>query len=123
MSRLPEGFAALEPFVDRWAVEGAADRALLRGTSSDDERSAFFSLAQPLLGTALDRLDATPLANLDAAEQRLMNLMLSLAHVSLAVEIQASDEARHARMRERMVITRAPANNGRAIAPVEAIER
>jgi hypothetical protein len=110
MSVLPEGFAALEPFVDRWAVEGAANRAQLRGTSSDDERSAFFAAAQPLLGAALDRLDATPLAGFDAAEQQLMNLMLSLAHVSLAVEIQAGDEARHARMRERMVITRAPAD-------------
>lgn len=110
MKRLPDGFAALEPFVQQWAVEGAANRALLRGRSSDAERSAFFAAAQPLLGTALDRLDTTSLAGFDAAEQRLMNLMLSLAHVSLAVEIQAGEEARHARMRERMVITRAPAD-------------
>jgi hypothetical protein len=110
MSRLPEGFAALEPFVDRWAVDGTAARALLRGTTDEAERSAFFAAAQPLLATALDRLDATPLAGFDAAEQRLMNLVLSVAHVSLAVEIQAADETRHARMRDRMVITCAPAD-------------
>jgi hypothetical protein len=110
MSRLPEGFAALEPFVDLWAIEGTAARAFLRGTAGEVERSAFFAAAQPLLGAALDRLDATPLAGFDAAEHRLMNLMLSAAHVSLADEIQASDEARHARMRERMVITRASAD-------------
>lgn len=110
MSHLPPGFAALDPFVERWAVEGAAKRAALRGASSDDERSAFFAVGQPLLTMALDQLDAKPLADFDAAERRLMTLMLSLAHVSQAMEIQAGDEAKHTPMRARMVITRAPAD-------------
>jgi hypothetical protein len=110
MSRLPAGFEALEPFVDSWAVAGAANRARLRTTSSDAERRAFFAVGQPLLAAALDHLDTRPLAALDDADARLMNLTLSLAHVSLAVEIQGDAEARHAVLRDKMVITRAPAD-------------
>lgn len=111
MSSLPAGFAALEPFVDHWAVEGTANRARLRTTASDDARHAFFAAGQPLLAEALDYLDTKALSAFDEADQRLMNLALSLAHVSFAVEIQGDAEGRHAPLREKMVITRAPANS------------
>ncbi|UVO52644.1 hypothetical protein [Sphingomonas sp. SUN039] len=111
MILLPAGFEALKPFVERWAVEGSANRAALRGASSEDDRAAFFATGAPLAAAALDRLDARPLADHDAAEQRLMNLMLSLAHVSLAVDVQRDDEARHTPLRDAMVLTRAPADS------------
>jgi hypothetical protein len=110
MSLLPTGFAALEPFVSLWAVAGSANRAALRGTSSLDARAAFFDAASPLLTAALDHLDRKPLAAHDPGEQRLMNLMLSLAHVALAVEVQAEDEARHRASRDAMIITLSPAD-------------
>jgi hypothetical protein len=110
---LPDGFAALEPFVARWAVEGSSRRASLRTASTAEEREAFFAAASPLLDTALDHLDQRPLYDLDAAERRLMNLMLSLAHVAMAVEIQGPDEAKSAPWRDRMQITRAPADHAR----------
>ena len=107
---LPAGFEALEPFVALWAVEGAANRAQRRLVSSDAEREAFFNAAKDLAPAGLDYLDRKPLAQLDAKEQRLMNLLLSLCHVAMAVEILGDDESRHAQGRQHMKITRASAD-------------
>lgn len=106
---LPAGFAALEPFVARWSVAGSAARAALRGETGAPERAAFHAAALPLLPAALDYLDAKGLAGLDAADERLMNLTLSLAHAALAVEQQQDAEECHARDRAHMRITRTPA--------------
>lgn len=108
--RLPEEFSSLEPFVDRWAVSGSANRACLRDESDAAGREGFYAAALPLLGPALERLDRTSLAKLSAQERTLLDLMLSLAHVSLAVEIQRDDEPRHAIERQAMRITRTPAD-------------
>ncbi len=111
MSTLPAGFEALTPFVEIWAVDGTADRAALRGSSTADQRQAFYDAMAPLLEKALDHLDATPLGEHDAAQQSLMNLTLSFAHVALAIEVQGPDEATHTLNRDAMVMTRAPADN------------
>jgi hypothetical protein len=108
--RLPEGFAALEPFVDVWAVGSSAARDQLRGSSTAAERQAFYGAAQPLAPAALEYLDRKPLDRLDDTETRLMNLMLSLCHVAPAVEAHGDDEPRHAKMRAFMPITRTPAD-------------
>lgn len=102
---LPQGFEALEPFVATWAIFGLAERDAMRGASTPDQRRAFYAAAADLLDPALDYLDAKPLASLAGPDQRLMNLMLSLAHVSLAEEVQHEDEARHARLRSFLPFT------------------
>jgi hypothetical protein len=107
---LPAGFEALEPFVSTWALGDAAARARARLDSSESQRVAFFEAVRDLVAPALDHLDAKPLAALDAAEQRLMALLLSFAHVALAVEVQGGDEARHAVDARCLTITRAPAD-------------
>lgn len=112
MIALPAGFAALEPFADYWAIAGSADRAQLRAASSPADRAAFFGVAKDLLAPALDYLDRKPLPEFDARETRLMNMMLSLAHIMLAVEVQGDDEAKHAMMRQHMRITKTPADAG-----------
>lgn len=109
-SELPAGFEALEPFVDAWAVAGAANRARLRTMSSEVDRAAFYNAARDLVAPALAHLDRKPLDGLDDREKRLMNLLLSLCHVALAVEAQGPDEVRHGRMRAHMKITRATAD-------------
>jgi hypothetical protein len=109
---LPADFVVLEPFVERWALATTADRAARRTATTPDEREAFFAAAGPLLDRALDHLDAIPLGAFSPEEQRLMNLMLSLAHVALAVEIQGSDEAKSAPWRDRMRIERSTADQG-----------
>ncbi len=106
---LPEGFTALEAFVEKWSVPGTAARAARRGESTQAEREAFYAAARDLLTPALAQLDSKPLPALDAAEKRLLDMMLSLAHVALAVEGLGDDEPRHATMREHMRITRSPA--------------
>lgn len=104
---LPDGFEALEPFVESWAIGGADARARRRRESSEPERVAFFDIAKDLVADALTHLDRKPLGDLDADEQRLMDLMLSFAHVALAVEIQLDDEPRHAELSRHLPITRA----------------
>ena len=107
---LPAGFASLEPFADHWAIAGTAARAARRSASRAEEREAFFAAAAPLLDAALDYLDMRSLGTFTPAEQRLMDLMLMLAHVALAVEIQGPDEAASAPWRERMRIDRSAAD-------------
>lgn len=103
---LPAGFEALEPFADRFAISGTANRAQLRGDCTREEREAFYTAAKDLIDPALDMLDRKDLGNFDAAEQRLMNLTLSYAHIALAVEVQGPDEEKHAKLREHMKIVR-----------------
>lgn len=109
---LPSGFAGLEPFAERWALGTTAERAARRSASTHEEREAFFAAASPLLDAALGHLDAHALNEFSPADQRLMNLMLSLAHVALAVEIQGPDEAKSAPWRDRMRIDRSTADQG-----------
>jgi len=110
-SRLPPGFEQLAPFVDAWSLASAAHRAQRRLESSEAERAAFYDAAKDLLPAALAHLDQKPLAQFDAHETQLMNLMLSFAHVALAVEVQADDEAKHAQARKHLRITRASADS------------
>lgn len=109
---LPQGFAALEPFVVPWARTTSAERAMLRTASSPAEREAFFAAAAPRMAAALDHLDGRPLDAMGAEDRRLMNLMLSLAHVALAVEVMGPDEAKSAPWRDRMRIVRSAADAG-----------
>lgn len=107
---LPAGFAALEPFADRFALSGTANRAALRGEASAAEREAYYAAAKDLIEPALDLLDSKPLDALSAEEQRLMDMVLAFAHIALAVEVQGPDEEKHAQLRHFMRITHSPAD-------------
>ena len=109
-STLPPGFEVLQPFVESWAVAGAANRAHRRLTSSEPERMAFYETAKCLLAAALDHLDNKPVGQFDDREEQLMNLMLSFGHVSLAVEVQGDNEVNHACGRRHLKITKASAD-------------
>lgn len=104
--RLPPGFDALTPFVAMWTVGTTAERAQLRTDCTAEQRRAFYDTAAPLLEPALAYLDARPLPDLDPADKRLLNLMLSLMHVQMAVEIHREMEPQHAAARATMTITR-----------------
>ena len=107
---LPPGFEALEPFAIRWAGATAADRANLRSAFSNAERDAFHTACAPLLVDGLRRLDQTALGEQDESERRLMHLLLTFAHVSLAVEVQGDAEDNHRQLRASMRIICAPAD-------------
>ena len=110
MSLLPPGFAALEPFVDQWSIAGADNRRLARIASTQDERAAFHAAAGPLLQEMIEFLDARPLRAMDAAETRLMSLLLAFAHVSIAVERQRENEPAQAARLSKFTVTRAMAD-------------
>jgi len=107
---LPASYAALEPFVRYWALPTSAARSIARSRSTAAERRAFYDAALPVAAEALAALDARPLAELGSAERRLLDLLLSFAHVSLAVEVHGSNEEWHSHWRDRMVVTGAPAD-------------
>ena len=107
---LPTGFESLEPFVARFAIDGTANRAQLRGDAPAEERAAFHAAAKDLVGPALDLLDTKHLCAFYPAHQNLMNLCLSFAHVALAEEIQGPYESRHTTLRAHMKIPRSPAD-------------
>jgi hypothetical protein len=107
---LPPGFAALEPFASGWAGESAAMRACIRDQAGVEELNAFYEAVQPLVGTALASLDTRPLAEQDEREMRLMRLLLTFAHVAMAVEVQREDEQVHAGLRAHLSILHAPAD-------------
>ncbi len=110
MSLLPSAYAALEPFATDWALHTTAERAAKRGSSTEAERQALYAAVMPVAAQALSELDGKPLASLDASEKRLLDLLLSFAHVSLAVELQRDDEPQHAVFRQRMLVTASPAD-------------
>jgi hypothetical protein len=109
-STLPTGFESLEAFVPFWCIDGTAARAQRRFESSRDEREAFFAAVKDRQAAALELLDRKPLGILDEKECRLLNLMLSFAHVALAIEVQGPEEERHRQMSRHMVITRSVAD-------------
>jgi hypothetical protein len=109
-SALPPGFASLEPYVSRWCLTTSDERSRVRGECDEQERRNFYEAATRVMAEALVYLDQKPLERLDAKEQNLMRLMLSLCHVSLAVELQGKDEAKHAALRQFMPITRSSAD-------------
>lgn len=104
MSSLPNAFAALLPFVKKWALAGEAARAAARSESTPEERQAFYDAAHPLLGTALDYLDTRWSGALAEEDSNLTRIMLSLASVALAVEVLQENETRHSQSRERLII-------------------
>ncbi len=107
---LPDGFADLSAFADRWAAPDAPARDELRSVTTPAERQAFYNAIGPRLDEVLDRLDQTPLELHSKAEITLMQMALAYAHVAQAVEVQGPDEVRHALSRKHLPITRAPAD-------------
>lgn len=107
---LPAGYETLEPFVDYWAVEGTANRDKRRGESTEEQRNSFFEATKGLVPQALAQLDQKSLKAFDEREQRLMNLLLSFAQVTMSVEMLGKAEPRHAEFRKVMKINRSPAD-------------
>ena len=107
---LPAAFTELEPFVAHWAADGTAARAAARDMAGPEACAAFLTAGLPYAAQALDYLDTKGFAGYDAADERLMRLMLGLAHAGLATEILGPDEAKHALDRPAMKISRAPAD-------------
>lgn len=107
---LPPAFAELEPLVERWAATTTAGRAAARDLAGPEECARGFAAGFPRMAEALDYLDAKGFAAFDAADERLMALVLGLVHAGLAADVQGPDEARHALTRPDMKLQLSPAD-------------
>lgn len=83
---LPPAFAKLEPFID-WSLASETERLEKRLASSMEDINAFYSVMLQHIDEALEHLNGFPLDGMPAPEQRLLNMILSLAEVWVAVEL------------------------------------
>ena len=84
---LPAPFAALEPYVQAWALQHADARLRKRMQSSMTELDAFYQAILPHLEAALLYLDEFEFGKLPVAQRRLHWLTLAAAEAALSVEI------------------------------------
>jgi hypothetical protein len=84
---LPPEFADLEPFAETWCLATETERFNRRSASSMKEMLAFYNAFFPRLDEAIELCDKHPLAELPQEVEHLLQLIYSLAMVSMAVEV------------------------------------
>ncbi|WP_159872202.1 hypothetical protein [Novosphingobium sp. 9U] len=94
-AQLLPAFAALEPFVDYWAVPGTQARRERREAASMAEISAFYTAMLEVARDAIRHLEGRALDELPPEDVRLMELLLALAHASMATELHGQPRAPH----------------------------
>ena len=95
-SVLPDAFADLEELAAAgWCLGSERERLAKRHASTPDQLRAFYERFAPRLEAVVSYLDATEGAPdaLGGADQNLMQLLLSMAEVSFAVEKFGADES------------------------------
>jgi len=92
---LPDGFEALEPFRAYWGVPGTQDRRDRREAAGMAEIMAFYEVMIALAPAAMKHLERFALDAMPPREARLMELVLALAHVSMATELHGQPRAPH----------------------------
>ena len=83
---LPNGFSDLEQFAE-WALPTSTERNRKRRASSMDAINAFYNAMRPRLEEILAYLDQFSLQEMPQDAQGLLFLSLSLAEVTIAVEL------------------------------------
>lgn len=92
---LPKGYEALSPFAAEWGIGCFHDRYERRFGSDMASLQAFYDAAQPLADRALRELEQHDLAALPEAYRNLFNLIMSLAHVAVAIERHGQPQPRN----------------------------
>lgn len=84
---LPHGFEDLAPFAGAWSLATTAQRTHKRHRSSMEEIKSFYDAVFPKAEAALSYLNDVPYdSDMSAEDRNLMNLYLSLAEITTAVE-------------------------------------
>lgn len=99
---LPDDFADLEPWLD-WAQPSEFLRNRKRWTATMAESQEFYDVMQARCAEALAYLDRFALADLDARQQRLLNMCLALAEVAVTVEMYGEPRPKYVFPIERFV--------------------
>jgi len=84
---LPEPFAQLECWVERWALDNQNARETVRRASSSKELQAFYDAMVGEMDGIISHLNNFPLDNMPPLQARLLYLTLSLAEVTPHVEL------------------------------------
>jgi hypothetical protein len=105
---LPAGFEELEPFLDQWGLKGTQERHAHRESASMEDIRRFYDAMLAKAPAAIAFLDGKPFDSLTDDEQRLMNLLLALGHVSVAVEVHGQPRAPHTPYPHRVRLTQPP---------------
>src|SRR3546814_13883510 len=87
---LPEGFEALEPFQAYWGVPDTQTRRERREASTMAEINAFYDVILPLDPAAMKNLEGFAHDAMPPAEARRFELVLALAHASMATEMHGA---------------------------------
>ncbi len=104
---LPNGFSDLEQFAE-WALPTSTERNRKRLGSSMDEINALYNAMLPRLEEVLAYLDRFSLQEMPQDAQRLLYLSLSLAEISIAVELFHEPKVTGGCDPERFVVVREP---------------
>jgi hypothetical protein len=87
MSRLPDGFAELEPYVETWARPTRAERYEARLSAPFADLCDFYDAVAPRAEAAIAHLDTLSLDALPEDATRLLHLLYSFILVSYAVNV------------------------------------
>lgn len=90
---LPAGFEGLARFVPYWRVATTQGRRERREAASMAEIEEFYQVMLTLAPAAMKHLEAYPLDAMPSPEKSLYELVLMLAHVSMATELHRSPRA------------------------------
>ncbi|MEC3911891.1 hypothetical protein U5A82_15860 [Sphingobium sp. CR2-8] len=83
---LPPGFEDLAPFLGYWNQPDCQARFVARFESDMDGIRSFYDAITPRADAALAELERFEITALPPAHQNLYGLLMSLAHVAVAVE-------------------------------------
>jgi hypothetical protein len=87
MTLLPDEFADLEPFAEKWCLATEPERYATRLASSMAELHAFYDAMQPRAAAAIDHCDRFPLDAMPETVVNLMHLVYSFVNVSFPIEV------------------------------------
>ncbi|KWF36128.1 hypothetical protein [Burkholderia pseudomultivorans] len=94
--RLPEGFEALEPFLDHWNAETSHARWINRAATPYPEIVRFYEAMSGYAEQATVYLEQFPLDDMPPPAQNLFRLLLAMCHAAIAVEMHEAPGIRHA---------------------------
>lgn len=92
---LPKEFAALAPFRAYWSVPTTQERRDRREAASMEDILAFYETMLAHAPAAIKYLEPLPLSDMPPDATELMQLLLMLAHVSMATELHGQPRAPH----------------------------
>ncbi|MES2236173.1 MAG: hypothetical protein V4500_00285 [Pseudomonadota bacterium] len=84
--RLPESFATLASFTDKWVVSTEAERHLARLTAGMDELRSLYDAMLPRMEAIIEYLNGFDLKKLSEENRNLLILSFSFIEVSTSIE-------------------------------------